>query len=271
MTKINKIPGASWPHKIDSEFPDLAELFKKYESSCLSHFGRICSLEPHLLSKKIYHLATNSSIINNVRKYIGQDINIWSSAFFIKKPQSSKFVGFHQDSPYWQLSSKNVVTAWIALLPSNIENGCLEFLEYSPINDYPIDVLNAYEAYQNGKKTTIEDDLISFKQNLPKEAFHKKKHYVELNPGEFSLHKIDVIHGSGRNKSCTSRVGLAVRYIDSDTVHLVDPDDSLMHVSGKVSSCMQCDPIPTGEFTAESIEHYQKAMKKASAFGNKTY
>ena len=115
----------------------------------------------------------------------------------------------------------------------------------------------------------MADDLISFKQNLPPETFHKKRHYVELNAGEFSLHKINVIHGSGRNKSCASRIGLAVRYIDAETFHLIDSQDSAMHVLGKVSSCMQCDPIPTGEFTTDSIAYYEKAMKKASAFGNK--
>ena len=271
MTKMKRIDGASWPHKIKQSEYDLIEIFNSYEEGCMQNFGRMCPLEPHILSKNIYNIATDSSVINVVGDYIGNDINIWSSAFFVKKQNSSKYVGFHQDLPYWQLSSNNVVTAWIAFSRSDRNNGCLEFIEYSSNKEYPIDVPNAYDAYKEGSKTSEADDLISFKQQLPEEALKRKRHYVELDPGEFSIHTIDVIHGSKRNYSESIRVGLAVRYVDANTHHLVDKSDTVMHVTGNVSKYMKDDPVPTGEFDEKSIHYYKTAMEKASAFGNKTY
>ena len=62
-------------------------------------------------------------------------------------------------------------------------------------------------------KTTEKEDLISFNQkivgNPSKYAFP-----VELEPGQFSLHGIQVIHGSGPNTSNIDRIGYAVRFID---------------------------------------------------------
>ena len=79
-----------------------------------------------------YKIATDINIIQNVKKIIGNDLYIWSSAFFVKAPSEGKFVSYHQDNPYWQLSDDKVVTAWIALTKSDKISGALElFLKSS--------------------------------------------------------------------------------------------------------------------------------------------
>ena len=119
--------------------------------------------------------------------------------FFVKEPKR-KYVGFHQDAPIGNLSSSKVVTAWIALSDSVIENGCLQFIESSNKDReavHPLDIEDAFSTYKTGTKTTNADDLISYKQLIPEKAL-QKRHYVELNSGEYSLHDISVIHGSSK-------------------------------------------------------------------------
>jgi hypothetical protein len=41
---------------------------------------------------------------------------------------------------------------------------------------------------------------------------------MELAAGEFSLHHVGIVHGSGPNTSDEPRIGLAVRYISPDVV-----------------------------------------------------
>ena len=248
------LPDASWPFNISSstleklDFPDLYTSFKQDSEK---HLGKVAVLKPHLLSERIFRLATCDSVIDVVKDFIGNDINIWSSAFFAKAPNSSKYVGFHQDNPYWQLSSTNVVTAWIALTNSHKDNGCLQILSAKTTTTqvYPLDVHDSFASYRRGDKTTDQDDLISFNQKLPVNDLNNYiRHYVTLKSGQFSVHSVNAIHGSSRNTSSDPRIGFAVRYVDSHTHHMRDKNDSVLHVCGQHSFKPEIAPI--GEFTS---------------------
>jgi hypothetical protein len=54
-----------------------------------------------------------------------------------------------------------------------------------------------------------------------------------LQPGEFSLHHIGIVHGSGPNTSDKSRVGLAVRYISPDVVQQGRDRDMVLLARGR--------------------------------------
>lgn len=124
---------AHWPFdlSIKNELDidqDFTSYYYNYKENCINKLGKVIALKPHLLSEKLFNLATDKNIISRLKELIGPDISIWSSAFFVKESKSKKYVGYHQDNPYWQLSSSNVYTAWIALSFSKKENGCLEFI-----------------------------------------------------------------------------------------------------------------------------------------------
>lgn len=267
---------ASWPHELSvkkdiNKNSDLSNIYYEFTNLSNSKLGRIVTLKPHLLSENIYKLATDPKIINLLKPLMGNDINIWSSAFFAKKPKSTSYVGYHQDAPYWQLSSDNVFSAWIALSESNKNNGCLEFIDYNNDSTFDLDVSNPYEAYKKGIKTSEGKNLISFNQNIPNVIKRKKAFYVELNPGEFSIHKITVIHGSSPNKSELPRIGLVIRYVDSETYHLKDKNDSAMNVIGQKSKYFAQEKKPNGEFTERNILEYESKSNTAGTFGNKQY
>ena len=275
---MQKIEGASWPHKIKNnnllvENSSLEKFYYGYKNLSIKKLGKICTLKPHLLSEYLFRIATCEEILKEVKNVIGENVNIWSSAFFVKEPKSKKFVGFHQDSPYWQLSSNNVVTAWISFTESNANNGCVQFIEniVQESKIFPLDINDSYTNYKKGNKTTSDKDMISYKQDIPKKNLAMKKHYVELHSGEFSIHDITVIHGSNPNKSNKARIGFAVRYIDSDTYHLRDKDDRALNISGIRSKYLKQDNPPNGEFTQANIDSYKLSIESAGGFGNKSY
>jgi non-haem Fe2+, alpha-ketoglutarate-dependent halogenase len=79
----------------------------------------------HLLFPFLAELVRHPSILDAIEDVLGPDILCWSSNFFIKEAADPAFVSWHQDSTYWGLSSPDVATAWVALTPSNDENGAM--------------------------------------------------------------------------------------------------------------------------------------------------
>ena len=82
----------------------------------------------HLDVKWICDLATHPRVLDAVEDIIGPDVLIHSSTIFTKYAHDEKFVSWHQDSHYWGLSEPRLVSAWIALTDSTIDNGCLRVL-----------------------------------------------------------------------------------------------------------------------------------------------
>lgn len=266
MTKIT-----IWPLETSYDADELISKYTEFQEQSRSILGKNTSIKPHLLSEYFYKLATNEEVLNSVKSIIGPNVNIWSSAFFHKKKNSKTYVGFHSDKPYWQLSSDNVVTAWIALTRSTKSNGCLHLVkENSDIEAGDLDVSNPYISYRNSEKTTEKEDLISFNQKIVGNP-SKYALPVELKPGQFSLHGIQVIHGSGPNTSDIDRIGYAVRFIDSETCHLIHKEDRALHVSGNISKYLRLEQKPKGEFTASNIQEHNASTDSAGVFGNKSY
>jgi ectoine hydroxylase-related dioxygenase (phytanoyl-CoA dioxygenase family) len=86
-----------------------------------------------------------------------------------------------------------VTTAWVALSPSNVANGCMYALPLS--RQRP----SAVELSHPGMNHD-EEDVVK----------------VDLKPGEMSLHNPDILHGSKPNVSAEKRVGFVIRFINPD-------------------------------------------------------
>ena len=71
-----------------------------------------------------------------VESILGPNLLCWTTNFFIKEPKSPGFVSWHQDAFYWGLSKDDVVTAWVALSPANLESGCMKFVPGSQTQDH---------------------------------------------------------------------------------------------------------------------------------------
>ena len=228
--------GACWPFKIKQNLGDLEKEYFKFQTTAKEKLGNPISLKPNLLSSFFDKLCFDENVLSKVKQIIGEDIYIWSSAIFAKLPGEGKIVSYHQDNPYWQLSTNNVVSAWIALTKSEKKSGALEIVPGSHKKGVikNLDVKNARESYLQGERTTIDNDLLSYNQNLDDYIKSNKPVTIELEPGEFSIHHVNTVHGSGINNTGNARIGFAVRYVTSDTKHLIEKSgDSALHVCGK--------------------------------------
>ena len=166
MYPLNKFSenGVSWPFSISGlNNQNLEKKYFEFKEKANLKMKRDITLKPNLISKFFDSLCFDNGILENVKKIIGPDVYIWSSAIFAKPPGTGKIVSFHQDNPYWQLTTNNVITVWIALTESNKQSGALEVVPKSSklgiINN--IDVTNARAAYVKGLKTTHENDMLS--------------------------------------------------------------------------------------------------------------
>ena len=150
----------------------------------------------HLVYKSFNDVIREKKILEIVQKILGKNIVCWNSLLFYKK--KSKFVTFHQDLKYWKFLNDDCLTVSLALTKSTIDNGCLIVIPGSHIND------------ENHIKKYSPNNLLADYQSIDVKG--RKQKFFELNPGEFSIHHGNIIHGSYENKTNDDRILLAIRY-----------------------------------------------------------
>ena len=179
------------------------------------------SIENHLFLRWVYDMVVNPCVLDAVESVLGSDVLVWSSQWFPKFPHDKTFVSWHQDAAYWGLSPPNVVTAWIALSESRLANGCMCVIP----GTHRGDLLPQRDTYADA-------NMLSRGQEIAVDVDTERSVALELEAGEFSLHHIGIVHGSGPNESDAPRIGLAVRYISPDVVQQGRERDMVMLVRG---------------------------------------
>jgi ectoine hydroxylase-related dioxygenase (phytanoyl-CoA dioxygenase family) len=105
-------------------------------------------------------------------------------------------VGWHQDYGYWRCcSTTNMVTAWIALQDTTIENGCMMTIPGS----------HKWGVVE-GSDTFFEQDMETLRERFA------RKDWVEepciLQAGQASFHHALTFHGSGPNRTDSPRLSI---------------------------------------------------------------
>ena len=165
----------------------------------------------HLNFPWAYDLVTHPSVLDAVESVLGPDLLVWASSIFAKPPHDPGYITFHQDATYWGLDLPQVTTAWIALSPSNAENGCMRVVPGT----------HTHEIHPH-KETWADDNLLSRGQEIQVEVNEDDVVDAVLKPGEMSLHHVNIIHGSNANPTSVPRIGFAIRYI-TPTVKQTNP------------------------------------------------
>lgn len=171
----------------------------------------------HLLFTWVDELVHHPKIVDAVSDVLGPNLFCWTTNFFIKEPQSAGFVSWHQDAFYWGLSKDAVVTAWVALTPANLLNGCMKFLPGSQTQEH----LEHIDTFH-------KDNLLSRGQEIAVKVDSDNTVDCILKPGEMSLHHVKLVHGSEPNRSNDRRIGLAIRYISTDVRQLKVRDSATL-------------------------------------------
>ncbi len=149
-----------------------------------------------------YDLACHPKVLDAVEDVLGPDIIAWATGLFPKHPRDPGYISWHQDGKYWKLDSTQLVTAWIALSNSTVENGCMRGVPGSH-----------RKQYLPHKDTYAEDNQLSRGQEIEVDVDESDAVDIVLRAGEMSLHHVKLIHGSNANSSDEQRMGFAIRYV----------------------------------------------------------
>jgi hypothetical protein len=174
----------------------------------------------HLLFSWLGDLVRQQHIVDAIEDLYGPNLLCWTTNFFIKEANNPAFVSWHQDSTYWGLDKPDVVTAWIALTPSNQSNGAMNFIP------------GTHTSEQIPHRDTFaRNNLLTRGQEVAVAVDEKQAVTIELRPGEMSLHHVRLVHGSPPNPSNDRRIGFAIRYVPTSVAQIAG-DDSATLVRG---------------------------------------
>jgi len=201
----------------DAEALGYRSRLERFERETGGSFSGHLRHKTHLLFTWLADLVRHPRILDAVEDLYGPDLLCWTTNFFIKEANSAGFVSWHQDAFYWGLNKDTVMTAWVALTPANLKNGCMKFLPGSQTEDH----LQHVDTFH-------KDNLLSRGQEIAVKVDTDNTVDCILNPGEMSLHHVKLVHGSEPNRSNDRRIGLAIRYIPTDVRQLKVRDSATL-------------------------------------------
>ena len=176
---------------------------------------------PHLCFKFLDELVHHRVIVDAVEDLIGSNISLWGSVLFIKEPQTKGYVSWHQDATYVGIKPHNFVTPWLALTPSNLNNGCMSMIPGS------------HKNHIRDHEDTFAKDNILTRGQVVRDVDESKGVDLILKPGQMSLHHAEVIHGSQPNKSNQRRVGYAMQAYMPPQAHQFIGENYWLQIRGE--------------------------------------
>lgn len=162
----------------------------------------------HRLHSMFMDLARHPKLVEMVGQILGHPLRLYSSQLFAKPASIGSVVPLHQDMPYWPFEPYEMVSAWIALDDSTLENGCVRFLPGS----HKMGILRHTPSGVVGNSLRLEDKKVTGIKEYP----------IEVKRGSCVLHHCLTAHRSEPNRSANSRRGLIYIYM-SPRVRLTDP------------------------------------------------
>ena len=212
-------------------YEHLALLGNDIEMNCLGHL--------HLHFPWAHELSNHPRILELVKAILGENVLIHGSTLFSKMPGDGKYVSWHQDGYLRDFTSDEYVTAWLSIEKSTPENGCLRVIPGTHKKVYKHELIPADDNMLAAGLTAVgdfsEEDAID----------------IVLEPGEMSLHHVNLIHGSSPNLSDIPRIGYAIRYITPAVEQRVYHHEVMVASGSYTGSHYKVQhEVPTGDLEA---------------------
>ena len=167
------------------------------------------ALRLHLYNPYFLQVAKNPKLISVLGEILGNPLRLYGSQVFAKPARVGTVVPSHQDMPYWPFAPYELISAWIALDDSTVENGCVRMIAGS----HKVGILPHDPTQVVGNSLGLrESPLLA---GLPERP-------IEVKRGSVVLHHCLTVHRSEPNQSDHPRRGLIYVYM-SPNVELVDP------------------------------------------------
>ncbi len=157
----------------------------------------------HLDHQTWLDFAAVPEVLDVLSDLIGPDFLMWGSSVFGKPAHDGKETPMHQDGEYWPIRPLSSVTVWLAIDASTTLNGCLRVIPGSHRSKQ----LFSHHR-DDSAQFTLNQVLDDGQFNLNTDAVD-----IELEPGQFSVHDIYLVHGSRPNASDQRRASLSYRYM----------------------------------------------------------
>jgi phytanoyl-CoA dioxygenase PhyH len=158
-------------------------------------------------NRAFLELARDPEIVELVSGVLGGDVILWGCHVFCKPAEEGYETPWHQDGHYWPIRPLATCTAWVALEPSTVKNGCLRVIPRS------------HAARRLHEHLHEERTDLTLSQRMAAGTFDEAEAVdIELEPGQMSLHDVYMIHGAKPNTSGLRRTGAALRYMPSTSV-----------------------------------------------------
>ena len=178
--------------------------------------------KPHLVMTWVAEVIRNARILDAVESILGPNLLVWGTNFFVKEPYDGTFISLHQDSTYWGLSRPEVLTVWVALSASYRSSGAMKMAPGS----HKLEQLPHVDTFEKG-------NLLTRGQKVEHGVDENDIAWIDLAPGEASIHHVRIIHGSEPNSSSDRRIGLAIRFVRTDVKQVNGVKDYATLVRGR--------------------------------------
>ena len=162
----------------------------------------------HFYNPLFLDFAKSRKMIDPLEDILGKPLRLYGSSVFAKPARVGSVVPAHQDLPYWPFEPPELISAWVALDDSTIENGCVRFA----VGSHKLGLL-PHET------TSITGNSLGLLPNPKVDAL--SEHAVEVKRGSVVLHHSLAVHRSEPNQSDQPRRGLIYVYM-SPNVRLTD-------------------------------------------------
>ena len=221
-------------------FRDVIEDFERTSGKIAGHVIRH---KGHLKLKRLYDLVFHDKVLDAVESVLGPDILCWGSSLFVKEANDPAFVAWHQDSYYWGLEPDDVVSAWIALYPSTLENGAMQVVPGS----------QTMPPLSHRRSAKGSANMLFTHEELADDVDESRAVSITLAQGDMSLHHVKILHGSPPNRSAGRRMGYAIRYVAPHVKQRGDVNSATL-VRGKDRyGYFGKDPVPTRDMEPEIL------------------
>lgn len=162
--------------------------------------------KPHTKDPAFLGLCGMPAILDAVEQFIGPDIVLFSCHIICKAKGDGLEVPWHQDAIYWPLEPMDVITLWLAIDESTVENGCMRVIPCTHTS-------GAIEHIDIAQPET----KVLHRGVAPESVDLGKAVDCVLPRGGCSFHAPYLIHGSAPNASSKRRCGFTMRFMPAST------------------------------------------------------
>lgn len=192
----------------------------------------VLRIKSHLVVPWLVEMVSTPAILDVVEDIIGPDIMLYLSALWAKPANDTHYVSWHQDSTYFGLDPHDEVTVWTALTPSTVESGCIRVLpgSHTQPDMTHIETRDPQNMLSRGQAIMEIDD--------------SQAAYMELQPGQFSIHHERMVHGSEPNGSDLPRIGISFMFIPTHVTSTIGRKGAILLRGEDNYNHWDADPVP---------------------------